>query len=1022
MSPGSGPGKPVAALAALLFVALVPARSVAAPGIGNAWHIAEGSEPGIATMRAPLRPPAGATVVVFTGNQYQGSGGNPGNQTQIGSQLLYRSTHAVSWTAAPLTFASASGNNKYYRGEIPGSAFSAGDTVEYYFRIAYSDHATTFVYGDDNGSLATADEAVARAAPFAYSIPWPATPSGSSVVYQRGTVEARVAESSGHLSIVGAGLGGAPLANAVHLRPPTVRIDDRWISLGRVLSTTAIPDGVELHQELGRRVATTRLTSPTSGPDGVFHYQVVDWGGSPPTESTVDAGSPADEHFYGFGEKFNALDQAGRRVHILTTDAPGTKGDQSYKVAPWFMSTRGYGVHLDSTAESFFDMRATAPDRWVIEHRFSTLGLDLVYGPRLTDVLSRYTAVTGRAPLPPPWVFGPWLSSDHWRDGGEVRYVVTRALERGIPASVFVFDSPWEVAYNDFEWNMDQFGQGGTYEGQFWPGFGSVQEMMQFLRHHGLKVVVWLTPFVDVQSNDEGVPGQNLGKASIYDEGVAGGYFVRSRPGGPPLLVDWWKGRGSPVDFTNPAARAWFTAKLDALVEESGGVIAGFKIDDGEGTFIPIDASYADGRTGIEMRNGYTVEYHRAIQAVLGDDGILFSRSGFTGTQASPACWAGDNEPNFGAGNGLPSVIVAGQSAAMSGYAIWAHDIGGYQDSNPSSTPANLFMRWTQFGALSPIMQLHRQVRLGLQYPWSYGDAALANFRSYAAFHTALFPYIYSLAKQAAETGLPIIRPLVLVHQDDPNTYGVKHAYFFGDDLVVAPVITSLATERQLYLPPGRWHDFWTNQAIDGGQLVTWQNPDPSKLPLYVRAGAILPMLPGDVQSLAPADYVDNPSVATPDGALELRIYPLTGTASQRVVYDGTVVSAATTSDQIQVTVASAPRLLFLRVLAAGAAAVTVGSEDLPHVADEAAFDAAASGWFAADGFVRIKLAHPGGAVQVTLTLGSGALHNVRNPGDGAAAVEGGCQADGTSASGPLLLVLALEAIRLAVPRRRRRA
>ena len=307
------------------------------------------------------------------------------------------------------------------------------------------------------------------------------------------------------------------------------------------------------------------------------------------------------------------------------------------------------------------------------------------------------------------------------------------------------------------------------------------------------------------------------------------------------------------------------------------------------------------------MRNGYCVEYHRTVYEVLGENGLIFARSGFTGTQAFPGCWAGDNEPNFGAENGLPSVIVAGQSAAMSGYSIWGHDIGGYQDGNFSAvSPANLFMRWTQFGCFTPIMQMHRQVSRShplRQYPWGYAEAgndgpnrALDNFAFYARLHTRLFPYLYTYAKQSAETGLPIMRPLVLMHPDDPRTFPVRHTYYFGDELLVAPVIEPNATERRVYLPEGEWFDFWTNERHVGKRDVTWRNPgtpEPpeSKIPVYVRSGAILPLLLGDdVETLCDPNYVNNPGVRTWDGGLEVRVYPA-GT-SRLTVFDGTEIES----------------------------------------------------------------------------------------------------------------------------------
>jgi alpha-D-xyloside xylohydrolase len=675
---------------------------------------------------------------------------------------------------------------------------------------------------------------MALANPFPQGVQWPLHPSGIFLSFDSGPLQARIYQDSGHIALTGPDLAGRPAANVIQFAPPAALTTNGSLLFGRVVSSTALANGLEVTQSLGPAHITARLTFPH---DGVMRYEVTDWDTVVPTETAIAAASDSGEHFFGFGEKFDALDQAGKKVRILTFDEPGTKGDHSYKVVPWFVSTRGYGFHLDSSAESTFDMRAAAPDRYVITNFFPTLRFNVVYGPKLTDVLTRYTGYTGRPPLPPPWAFGPWISSDIWRSGGEMRYAVTQFRDRGIPASAFVFDSPWETAYNDFHFNMTQFGQDATIEGVHYQGFASLGEMMEFLRTNGLKVICWMTPFANVQSNDEKVPGQHLGKASNYDEGARQGVYVRASSGGPPLVVPWWKGRGSPVDFTNPKARRWLTTQLKDLLARttvltssgaSEPAIGGFKTDDGESgngpnTYIPFTAVYADGRTGVEMRNGYCLDYHKTIWSALGQNGLLFARSGFTGSHAFPGYWAGDNEPNFG-DNGLPSVIIAGQSAAMSGYAIWGHDTGGYQDTNPSQSPPNLFMRWTQFGCFSPIMQMHRQVTTERQYPWRYGAEALQTYQFFARLHTRLFPYLYTYAKEASTSGLPIIRPLVLLHQTDGNTFGIKHTYHFGNEFLVAPMIRPNANARQVYLPAGNWVDFWTNARHTGGQTITWTN------------------------------------------------------------------------------------------------------------------------------------------------------------------------------------------------------
>src|SRR5581483_10393407 len=478
-----------------------------------------------------------------------------------------------------------------------------------------------------------------------------------------------------------------------------------------------------------------------------------------------------------------------------------------------------------------------------------------------------------------------------------------------------------------------------------------------FFRANGLKVICWMTPFINTSSVSDGVGGQNTGQASNYAAGSANNYFVRSSVNGSPLVVNWWKGTGSPVDFTNVAAKTWFTSQLQSLVTQSNvttlngtsePAIGGFKTDDGEttngtNTYIPTTAVYADGRTGVEMRNGFCIEYHKTVSSVLGSSGVLFARSGFTGTQQYPGGWAGDNEPNFDkSGNGMNSVMIAGQSAAMSGYAMWAHDIGGYQNTNFESNTADLFMRWAQFGAFSPIMQMHRQVDPNnlQQYPWGYGATALANYVTYSKLHSQLFPYIYSYAKEASIDGLPIIRPLVLLNQADANTYGVKHAFYFGNELLVAPMNAPASTSRGVYLPAGAWYDWWTNTRYTGGQTIAWSNADSTKMPLFVREGSIVPMLANVPQTLNSANYVNNAGITTMDSALQFLVYPGASAASFNV-HDGTSVTCTTNGTVKTLALSGSARPVIFKVLTTAPAGVERDGVRLPALASQAAFDGA---------------------------------------------------------------------------------
>ena len=963
--------------------------------IGNAFHIPSDIESNSnnTTMRSPVNGMTSNTAVfLYTGNQYQGSGGNPGNQLQTGSTIFFRNATNSTWSSIPMFFwyaGGGNGNNKYYSNSIPANVFDAGDTVQYYFKIPYSDHLPTFLYGNDTLSQSTEIESVAQASPFAYTVQGPLqAPSGPYVAFSNvvgsAIYEARVYQNSGQIQLLGPDLAGNPLTNAINLQPPSAVVNGNSISGGAVLSTSPLGNGVQFVEAFGSTSIVAQITFPY---DGVMHYEVVDWGAQALTSTAITAPSDTSEHFYGFGEKFNALDQAGNKVHIITADTGArTSGDSTYAAAPWFISTKGYGFHLDSTDESWFDMRNSSGDRYVINNMVGSsfsgyvtnaVKYNVVYGPNLTDVLTRYTGYKGRPLLPPSWAFTPWMSSDIWTSGGEVRYVITKLRERGVPGSVFVFDSPWETAYNDFTWNASQFSNSGTFESTPWPGFGTIGDMMTFLRTNGYKVVVWFTPFINTTSFSESyanclynvtISGPS---ASNYSSALASNYFVRAVSGGATnvLSVSWWKGTGSPLDFTNPNAVQYLQNTLSNLVNQSGGVIGGFKTDDGEGLpFIPANALYADGRTGVEMQNGYCVEYQKTVSGVLGTNGILWGRSGFAGSQAYPALWAGDNEPNFGDANGLPAVILAGEGCAMSGFSIWGSDICGYEDGPWSGTPTNLFMRWTQFGAFSPIMQMHRQVGLCRIYPWSFGDDALTNYQFYAQLHTALFPYIYSYATQASTSGLPILRPLVLMYQTDANTYGsvynTSHSFLFGNELLVAPVITNTATSRTVYLPQGNWYDYFSNVRYSGGQTVTWLNANQHQMPLFVREGACIPMISTNVQTLLDSSYTSNANLVVPGNALQFLIYPTTN--SSFTVYDGTSLTCQSNGTVVAATLLANPRPMLLRFFAPQPFGVERDGVRLPQLTNATDFAASGLGWFYdSGGFLNVKFNHLGGATQI---------------------------------------------------------
>ena len=232
---------------------------------------------------------------------------------------------------------------------------------------------------------------------FPDGIPWVLQAAGPVLTLDSGPLQARISQATSHLQLAGPDLSGTLSANIIDLSPPAVLTPEGPLLFGAVLSSTPVANGLSVRQAVGQAQIGAQLSFAH---DGVLRYEVVDWGSLQPQPTAIAGPSAAQEHFFGFGEKFDALDQAGNVIEMLTFDDPGTKHGHSYKVASWFVSTRGYGFHLDSSAECSFDMRASAADRFVVTNRFSSLRFNLIYGPALTDVLTRYTAYTSNTGKP----------------------------------------------------------------------------------------------------------------------------------------------------------------------------------------------------------------------------------------------------------------------------------------------------------------------------------------------------------------------------------------------------------------------------------------------------------------------------------------------------------------------------------------------------------------------------------------------------------------------------------------------
>jgi len=570
--------------------------------------------------------------------------------------------------------------------------------------------------------------------------------------------------------------------------------------------------------------------------------------------------------YYGGGERFNSINQKGHVLWMASSDHPEDKGLSTYKPVPFVMSSRGYGLWLDSTSPSTFDLNATDRDHVIVRDRAKRMRLVFIAGPTPRETLAEFTRLTGRPAVPPAWAFAPWKSRDVHRNRDEILQDVSLSRKHGLPASVIVLDSPWETSYNDFKLNEQQF--------------ANPDEMFGELKRQGFVPCFWLTPFINF-TNVTDMKGISPGAAHNYEEAAKNGYLVRSGPSagkdaGKPMVVPWWKGTGALVDFTNVRAIEWWHAQMEPMAKWG---VAAIKCDDGESNFVT-DAVFHDGSSSAEMKGRYAQLYLKAandfLERVRPGDHALISRCGFTGTGKYPFGWAGDNHADFSFENGLPGVIIAAQNASLSGLPMWGSDIAGYMGG---ATP-ELFIRWTQFAAFSPLMMVHMQSNKG---PWDYGDQALDVYRVFAQLHTRLYPYIRNASVEASESGVPVIRPMAYAFPDDEAASREQFQFLFGPDLLVAPMYQS-GTQRSAYLPKGKWLNFWSGELQEGPKSIVVDAPL-ERMPLFVRAGAIIPMLAPGIDTLLRRSQAIDPGVKCLDDRLILEVWP--GSAGSLNCSDG---------------------------------------------------------------------------------------------------------------------------------------
>jgi alpha-D-xyloside xylohydrolase len=525
------------------------------------------------------------------------------------------------------------------------------------------------------------------------------------------------------------------------------------------------------------------------------------------------------ELVYGLGERFGPLVKNGQVVDIWNADG-GTSSEQAYKNVPFYLTNRGYGVLVNHPGHVSYEVGSESVERVQFSVAGESLEYFIIYGPTPRQILERYTALTGRPASVPAWTYGLWLSTSFTTDYDEqtVSRFIDAMAERDLPLSVFHFDCFWMREFNwcDFEWDPRTF--------------PDPEGMLARLHEKDVHICVWINPYIGQRSH-------------LFAEAKAAGHLVK-RPNGDVWQSDLWQAGMGLVDFTSPDATKWYQSKLRQLLGQG---VDAFKTDFGER--IPVDVDYFDGSSPERMHNYYTQLYNQAVFDVLKEargegEAVLFARSATVGGQRLPVHWGGDSTSTY---ESMAETLRGGLSLALSGFAFWSHDIGGFE-----GTPdAGVFKRWTAFGLLSSHSRFHGSN--SYRVPWVFDDEAVEVTRTFTKLKLSLMPYLYAAGIEATRTGTPVLRPMQLEFGDDPATGYLDRQYLLGADLLVAPVFNA-AGSVEFYLPAGTWTNYITDERVTG---PCWRRETHGfqSLPLYVRDGAVLAV--GGRDDRPDYDYLD---------------------------------------------------------------------------------------------------------------------------------------------------------------------
>lgn len=527
---------------------------------------------------------------------------------------------------------------------------------------------------------------------------------------------------------------------------------------------------------------------------------------------------------YGLGDKTGFLNKRGYAYEMWNTDNADPHEDNFralYKSMPFFTvlgDAGAYGIFFDNHRRTFFDMGKENDGYYAFGSDEGVLDYYFIYGPTLPEILERYTALTGRMPLPPLWALGYHQSRWGYETEDEIRSIAETMRSCRVPCDCIHFDIDYMDHFKVFTWNQERYRDG--------------KKLLADLKQDGFKAVAIIDPGVKAQ------PGYR-----VFDEGETNGYFAAT-PSGETYVNAVWPGDAAFPDFGNPDVRAWWGDQHRFLINMG---IDGVWDDMNEpASFhgpLPDEIVFSDEErrvTHAEIHNIYghnmTRSTYEGWKRLSGKRPFVLTRACYCGSQRYTAAWTGDNHSIW---SHLRLGVVQLCNLGLSGMAFCGTDVGGFG----SDTTPELLTRWVQVGCFSPFFRNHSAKGTKNQEPWRFGEPTLTINRKYVELRYRWIPYLYDQFRLASLKGWPVMRPLAFHYPSDPEARQINDAFLLGENVLVSPVLEQGARKKLVYLPEGVWYDYWTGAREEGSRWLVREAPL-DVCPVYIRSGTILPTWP----------------------------------------------------------------------------------------------------------------------------------------------------------------------------------